>query len=267
METPNQDIRLQVLICTLGDEGIRRVAAACHPQVCQVEYLVSWQLPEGDLPVPEALQRPDFRIVKSYTRGLSRNRNAAIEAASAPLCLISDDDVIYNADNLQGIIRHFDENPETDILTFRYASASEAKTYPDRPFPLDSPPKGYYASSIEIAFRRDSVAGKIRFNENFGIGARFIAGEEDIFIYDALRAGLSGRYIPFDIARHDDLSTSARLYADPALITAKGAVFTHIHPASWPLRMLVHALRNIKNNNGISTFRYLKSWLNGAFSN
>ena len=89
----------------------------------------------------------------------------------------------------------------------------------------------------------------------------------DYSIYDALRAGLSGRYIPFDIARHDDLSTSARLYADPALITAKGAVFTHIHPASWPLRMLVHALRNIKNNNGISTFRYLKSWLNGAFSN
>ena len=121
METPNQDIRLQVLICTLGGEGIRRVAAACHPQVCQVEYLVSWQLPEGDLPVPEALQRPDFRIIKSDTRGLSRNRNAAIEAASAPLCLISDDDVIYNADNLQGIIRHFDENPEEDILTFRYA--------------------------------------------------------------------------------------------------------------------------------------------------
>ena len=41
------------------------------------------------------------------------------------------------------------------------------------------------------SFPQDSIARKIRFNENFGIGARFIAGEEDIFIYDALRAGLS----------------------------------------------------------------------------
>lgn len=266
MGKENQETRLQVLICTLGEVGIRRIIAADHPHVPGVEYLVSWQLPDMDIRIPEELKRPDFNIIKNRTRGLSKNRNLAIEAASAPLCLISDDDVTYSTEGLNAVIDCFNKNPENDILTFRYESRSDKKYYPSFPFSLSSPPKGYYVSSIEIAFRREKIMNKIRFNEDFGIGARFSSGEEEIFIHDALKAGIRGKYIPISIATHDAPSTSTRLASDPAFIRTKGAVLAHTHPWSWPLRMMSHAWRNSRVANGITTFTYIKSWLYGAFS-
>ena len=80
----NGAIKLQVLICTLGEAGIQRVAKGEHPHVPGVEYLVSWQLPDGDVAIPDELSRPDFKIIKNTTRGLSRNRNLSIAAATAP---------------------------------------------------------------------------------------------------------------------------------------------------------------------------------------
>lgn len=49
----NGAIKLQVLICTLGEAGIQRVAKGEHPHVPGVEYLVSWQLPDGDVAIPD----------------------------------------------------------------------------------------------------------------------------------------------------------------------------------------------------------------------
>ncbi len=51
----NSEVRLQVLICTYGEAGIKRVIG-CDHQPCEgVEYLVSWQQPDTDLPVPREL--------------------------------------------------------------------------------------------------------------------------------------------------------------------------------------------------------------------
>ena len=69
-------VKLQVLICTIGAEGIGRVVESSHPIVEGVEYLVSWQLPDGDMDVPEALAvRDDVKVCKVNSRGICRNRN------------------------------------------------------------------------------------------------------------------------------------------------------------------------------------------------
>lgn len=261
--TSNSQTILQVLICTFGAEGIKRIADADHPRVPGVEYLVSWQLPDGDLPMPSKLDRPDFRIVKTDTRGLSRNRNHALMAATAPLCLISDDDVSYTADELESVIRSFKSHPEADIITFKYRSDTDHKFYPDASFDLSAPVKGYFASSIEIAFLRERVVESgISFNEDFGIGGVFMAGEEDLFLHGLLRKGLKGIYIPEVIAYHPALSTGEAQVDNPDYIRTKGAVFIILHPHSWPLRMLAHAARH--KSSGITRWQYIKQWLKGA---
>lgn len=267
MNKHDQNIKLQVLICTLGEAGIKRIVTAKHPYVSGVEYLVSWQLPDGDIEIPEELkQRSDFKVFKNNTRGLSKNRNIALSLASAPYCLISDDDLDYSEDGLLQIIRKFEDDPQLDIATFKY-SGSDCKFYPDFSFDLSKPPKGYFISSVEIAFRRNRIIeSHIKFNENFGIGAKFPAGEEDIFIYDLLKRRLKGYFFPITIASHEGLTTGTRLADNPALIITKGAVFAHTHRWTWPLRMLVHAWRFRKTENGFSMYSYIKYWLNGAFS-
>lgn len=261
----NNSTTLQVLICTFGEEGIKRIVSANHPQVEGVEYLVSWQLPDGDVDIPEKLStRSDFKIIKSSTRGLSRNRNIALREASAPLCLIADDDVLYTSDQIKMVMDSFTSNPTADLITFQYESKGDMKHYPSTSFLLSNPPKGYYVTSFEIAFRREKIieAG-IRFNERFGIGAEFMAGEEEIFIHEALNKGLTGIFIPEVIATHDHPTTGIRHANNPDFIRTKGAVFTHTHPKTWPLRMIAHALRE---RPGISFCKYLSYWINGAIA-
>ena len=43
MNSVSQHIALQVLVCTIGDEGIARVASSHLPAVAGVEYVVCWQ--------------------------------------------------------------------------------------------------------------------------------------------------------------------------------------------------------------------------------
>lgn len=262
MEKPE----LEVMICTYGRDGIRRVASAAHPRTKGVRYLVSWQT-DGDYAIPKELEREDFRIFTSTTKGLSINRNIALSHATAPILLISDDDADYTREGLSAVVRGFEEHPDADIIAFRFDSASSQKTYPANSFSLDNPEKGYYISSIEIAFRNDSVKGKIRFNEYFGVGALFPSGEEDIFIKDCLNAGLKGIYLPETITRHDGTTTASRNLSSPSRPQTKGAVFLHLYPGSWPLRMLIHAIREIppwRKGCTPSPISYCKNWLKGV---
>lgn len=266
MESHATDILLQVMICTFGPDGIRRIANASHPRMEQVEYIVSWQT-EGDCPIPDELDRPDFRILSTPTKGLSVNRNIALSHATAPLLLISDDDIDYTEDGLLAVIDAFRRHPDMDIVTFKYVSSSHSKFYPSAGCPLDSPEKGYFVTSFEIAFRREAIQGHIWFNENFGIGACFPSGEEDIFLRDCLDAGLHGLFQPVTIARHDGKTTSERNLMLPSRPQTKGAVFLRLHPRQWPLRMLVHALREIPlwlKGQAPSPLSYCRHWLRGV---
>lgn len=240
------DIKLQVLIATFGPEGMRRVADMCLPRVRGVEYLVSWQLPDGDCPVPgELAARPDLRVFKSDTRGVTRNRNLSLSRATAPWVLIADDDLVYMPGALERLIAEIEKRPQTDILCCEYiCNGKFMKPYPDVPTPAGRAPKGWYANSFEIAFRLGSEAGKVRFNENFGVGAPLLqAGEEDIFLYEAARRGARCEILPLVLCRHDHDSTTERAAARPWFVMTQGAVLSHLHPLSWPLRLLRHSLR------------------------
>ncbi len=265
MRTPDST-QLQVLICAYGPDGLERVKKSAHPQVEGVEYLVSWQTeeyPSGTI----IRERDDIRIITTATKGLSVNRNTALSMASAPLLLIGDDDADYREEWLMNVIDGFKENPEADIIAFRYESESSVKHYPSKPFSLAKSPKGYYTSSIEIAFRREAVQGKIWFNENFGIGATFPSGEEDIFITDCLDRGLNGIFLPRTITRHDGATTTVRNLSLASRPCTKGAVFLRRHPHDWPLRMIVHAAREFPLwRKGLvpSPLSFCRNWLKGV---
>ncbi len=258
--------KLQVLICTLGQDGIERVASCNHPKVEGVEYLVSWQLTDGPRKIPEALKRPDFKIITNTTRGLSRNRNIALIASTAPIALIADDDVKYTAENLRMLMKAFETHPEADVLLCRALRGDGLpfKPHPDRAVTLDQQPKGYYVISFEMAFRTASVkkAGTL-FNELFGIGAPLPMGEESIWLTDMVNAGLKVLLLPLDICVHPGLTTSERKGKDPLHIGAKGAAVMHMHPFSWPMRMIAIGRRESEGiEGGLKT--YVKYWMDGV---
>lgn len=230
-----------------------------------VRYIVAWQYgPDSPEDIPESLSsRDDFLIIPNSTTGSGANRSVALAAAEAPLVLISDDDVSYTIAGLQALIKAFEERPDEDFLLFRYYSERNPRPYPDYEFDMRDEPKDYFFGGPEIACRLKSVrdAG-VDFNPLFGIGSEFANGEDSLFVYDMMHRGLSGRFVPVTVCGHESDSTGMRANLTPGYLRAKGAIFTYIHPRSWFLRMISHALRLAPGIRG--RIDYCRHWLMGV---
>jgi len=257
------------MICTYGADALRKLAGRKYPSVEGVGYLISRQLPEGepDAELPAQFIRDDIEIYTHRTSGLSANRNQALLLARGEIVLIADDDVDYTADGLRKVIRTFERHPEADIITFKYASELAPKWYPSETFNLAHPAKGYFISSIEIAFRLDKIKGVEWFSTAFGIGgSRFKAGEESLFVEALLHKGFVGVFEPNVICIHNNVTTTDRLlpYDNGS---CKGALCAYSNPTSWPLRMVVNALRDCRRGEGnylAKIISYIRGWLSGA---
>lgn len=228
--------------------------------------------PDGFV-IPESLLRDDIEVLFTPTAGLSRNRNILLAGATSPLCLIADDDLSYTSASLRDVIKTFKENPDIDIATFISANAPSdnnadppsdnneeslhsgrkeplryEKRYPGYSFDLRKPAKGYYITSFEIAFRRESVIGSgILFNENFGVGAPIYgAGEEELWVNRLLRSGLRGRFFPRHLTVHHGPTTGTREAANPRVLRAQGVIIPLLYPATGLPRLFLKAYRSAK---------------------
>lgn len=239
---------LEVLICTLGRDGIARVDAMGLPHVENVSYLVSWQMPDGE--IPQNLLRPDVRVITSHDTGLSRNRNHALDNAAGDVLLIADDDLRYTARQLLSVLDVFRKNPSLEVATFRY-DGEDKKCYPDHECDLGKKlPKGYYVTSFELALRRNSRAGKLRFNEKMGIGARYLhAGEEELLLLAARKMGLNCRFFPVTITSHEGLTTGNR-HVMPGVARAFGAYIGLAYPFTCLPRIVLKAWRLYRSGQG-----------------
>lgn len=257
--------RLQILIPTIGKKGIDHVVASGRPRIDGVEYLVSWQQPDEDIPVPEELCRDDFRIKIIKSRGVARNRNSLLDMITAPLALWSDDTDFNSVKHVDTVLKAFEENPEADLLSFRAHHPYLDKKDPEYSFDYPHLAKGYYLMTSELAMRADRLKGKVRFNEFFGVGAFFPMGEEELYAHDCARAGFKWRYLPLEIVHIPGDCTSARIWNTEGMYRTKGAINLHLHPFTWPLRMLVHSFRyrNVPGSRG--SVWHMKQWMKGVY--
>lgn len=235
--------KLSVLIATFRPKGIRRVEKMRLPEMPDVEYVVSWQ-EHGDAPVPTSIaNRNDITVIRFDKKGVSRNRNNAIDHAKGEIMLMADDDLTYTKSQLNAVIDTFDANPETDYASFMYAGASH-KTYPATETGLGTLPRFFSQSCIEIAIRRNNRTASLRFNHDFGPGAPLLtAGEDELFLLTARKKKLNCRFFPIVITAHPQPSTGARKINDPGILKACGALIALSHPATFIPRVAVNAFR------------------------
>ncbi|MCR4908046.1 MAG: glycosyltransferase [Lachnospiraceae bacterium] len=186
------------------------------------------------------------RFISSTERGLSVSRNTALEAAreaEAELCVFCDNDCVYVKDYEKIITGAFDRHPESDILVFfiRRPERSEPVFRRERRMGRLSSMKIF---SPEIAFRLKAVrdAG-LSMDPLFGAGARFLMGEENIFLFDALRAGLKLTYIPVKIAELMKTESTWFQGYNEAFFKSRGAGYTRMSPRFNELLMLQFAIR------------------------
>lgn len=256
-------MKLEVLIITI-DEGISNIPAMLLEPRDGIGYVVSWQHSnDKEIPIPEELKRDDVKIYNLNGHGISRNRNNCLRHATADVCLIADDDCRYTHEQLQAVINSFENNADVDIATFRYSSEVNTKKYPEQSIDLSTPTKGYYVSSIEVAFKRESVQGKFWFNELFGYGAPLSCGEEELLVLTAIRKGLKCKFFPIDIVRHDDITNTVTNVGKSYMLMGRGAYTYIAHPLSFIARIPLNSYR-LKKKYGVPFWHGVKNMLAGV---
>lgn len=138
-------------------------------------------------------------------KGVGLNRNNALHRAEGDICLLADDDVMYAAGYEQMILAAFQRYPEADLIFFNIESPSgEKRTLDPRAKRVTLRNCGRYGA-VRIAFRRMSVVkNAICFNQLFGGGCMFSAGEDTMFIRACLHKGLRAVAVPDCILRLSD---------------------------------------------------------------
>jgi glycosyltransferase involved in cell wall biosynthesis len=151
-----------------------------------------------------------IKFISTTDRGLSLSRNMALNNADGDICIFCDNDVEYVPNYQEIILEEYRNNPDYGIIVF---FVERRRRLNSKPYFKKRKKIGYLTSmkifSPEITFRREILdRKKIRFNPEFGAGAKYSMGEENIFLYECLKKGIKILYVPIKIAKlRDEEST------------------------------------------------------------
>lgn len=256
---------LQLLFSTYGASAAN--LADCLPAPIEgVSYLISHQQPPLGFPESEAgrelLNRSDVCYYPTDSRGISVNRNHCLRHAQAEVVWLLDDDVRLCPSYLGKVRDTFISNPSVDVACFRITTPEGLPYHPysEESFQLTTIEELRNVSSIEIAFRLDSVRkANLCFDERFGIGTDWPCSEEFLFLVACLRAGLSIRYFPEVVVEHPLQSTTkCRSQYEPIMLEKSGAVNAVLYGCPWAyVRNLLSLLNAPLKQIGLSPLAFL----------
>lgn len=170
----------------------------------------------------------NIRVINSFQKGLSKSRNLALENAVGKICVIADDDVVYQEGFLFRIINAYNNFPEATVINFcainsqgelmkKYSAKSKINL---NIFDI------FNTSSIEMTLNQkllDTVRN--RFDMNFGLGGNFEMGEEAIFLIDLKKQNKQLVFVSEIIVKHEAQTSSnkknliEKYYIQGALLT------------------------------------------------
>lgn len=207
-------------------------------------------------------------IINTIDKGLSKSRNLAIKHANADICLIADDDMIYHSDYEEKILKAYEEYPEADIIAFqvkRVGNPDREKKFRDK-LKWENHITSMKISSVEITFRRNKIIQKsLSFNPNIGAGTHFFNGEENVFLYEALRKDYKILYLPIEIAEVDMSESSWFEGYTNRYFETVGAKFYNMTSNYYYLLMIQFVLRKYSlYKHEMSLFGAYKNMLNGV---
>ncbi|WP_413854028.1 glycosyltransferase [Candidatus Ruminimicrobium bovinum] len=147
--------------------------------------------------------------INTPTRGLSVSRNLAIKNSEADICLLADDDEIFEENLVQKISSAYDEYPQADIILFN------VNNFPIKFGDKVRPLKKWEilkANSIRITFRLKKIQDKVCFDTLLGSGTENGGGEENKFLLDCWKQGFKIYFVPVSIATLNKQSSSSWFY-------------------------------------------------------
>lgn len=214
------------------------------------------------------LHKLGVEVIISYDRGLSKSRNQAIGRASADFIYLTDDDIEINYVNLKLATQNLVIN-KLDFLTCEVITEQEKKfkNYEKRKnIEFYNIVNSASISSVELVFDRKKLQNcGVRYDEIFGLGAKYPSCEEYIFISDCIKAGAKGNHLELDLCIHPACS-SGQDFSTGLSIETRGAMVRRIFGwFSFPLALVLLLKINMKSQVKLKSQIQLKSIYKGFY--
>lgn len=184
------------------------------------------------------------KVITKAEKGLSKSRNTAIEKSTENIILLADDDIIYE-NNYEKIVKDaWNKYKEADIICF-YIRSKNNKRKIKR---MKSGKVGYIKAmrivSMEISFKKTSIEkANLKFQEDYGAGAKYNRGEEQIFLYDAIRKGLKVIFVNKKIGEAKQEESNWLTGYDLEYFNMQGKVFKKMSPKYYKILIFQYAIR------------------------
>lgn len=143
------------------------------------------------------IEKGIHRLYNTPTCGLSVSRNLAIQNAKADICLLSDNDEVFQTNVEEIVLSAYERIPEADVVVFSVNNVNKKlgnKTRKLKKYDL------LRVSSQQISFKANSIKERICFDTKLGAGTDNGGGEENKFLLDCFAAGLNIYFVPLTIA-------------------------------------------------------------------
>lgn len=134
-------------------------------------------------------------------KGLSHARNVGIDIASGEYIVLVDDDGFFNPDSLSIAVKVIEEK-KLDLLGAKIVDPVTKKQFCYSHSTYIKIIKAFkYMPSLGMVIRTSFIK-QIKFDEDFGVGSKYGAGEETDIVIQAINAGLSVYYSDKYVVNH-----------------------------------------------------------------
>ena len=242
-------MKIDVLISTMNQNDEKKLMKNIN---VKENYIVINQITDEENAKLIQKSEKNSKIFSYKGKGLSKSRNQAIEMSDADICVISDDDMYYTSDYAEIITKAYNKYKNADIIAFVVANEDKEKEKKVQKEGKVGFIKSMKISSVQITFKRNSIVkNNIKFMEDFGAGAKYYFGEENIFLTECLRRGLKIYYVPEKIATLRKSESTWFKGHTRKNYNISGAVYYNMSKIFYPILIIQFVLR--------------KKWLYGKY--
>jgi len=196
---------------------------------------------------------PNIRVINTEERGLAKSRNLALQQSRGEVCLIADDDVIYESNFKQTILNAYKEWNDAVAITFAMTdfNGNLFRKYPSEGIhtkrTIDT------VNGVVISCRPQQLKAKnIGYHSLFGLGEVFETGDELVLMRALLKAGCPCYFKNEVIVQHpkessgQEMGSDRVIYARSALKYTEYGVFAYLWVYKYVRFLVAHKFISVK---------------------
>ena len=231
-----------VSLVSAVDQNIRQMIEGMHPETDAV--VVNQCDTEGDKTF--SVCGITVRQIDMRERGVGLSRNTCIDhAPDCDVILFTDEDIIYDEGYSGLIAKEYEAHPEADAILFNVRVCEARRTYWNEDYArVRFYNYGRYPA-YSISIRHDKLmASGVRFPLDFGGGAKYINGEDSVFLHDLLKAGVRIYRTPVCLGEETERESTWFKGYDERFFVSRGALYVRLYGENAIPRAILFLVRH-----------------------